>query len=564
MVNNQVSEGYERPIQKLKVRRNALAPIAKLPPELLHRIFAIIKEESERLLQPKQSLTHPPTHDTQAALHALRAWNVVTHVCNRWRQIALDASTLWTNPPIRSRLWTMEMLKRSKTAGLALDLASDTSSSNRTVISHIKHIKTLKFQYDSAEALNFLFMGLSDEAPHLENLSIIVNVCHGSAFLLRGREVVRFLLQPLTFRGTKALRRLTLSGVDVRWDSALFHGLSHLSLRNLSAECKPTWRQLMDMLELMPELQALVLDSAFPLETPSSSFPLHLPNLKELAVYSVDAEVQSFFSRISFPPLERLYVGCRSAGPSLVDYASVITAVSRSCPFVDTFGVADIRKLKIHQRMASKYGFCIEVFRDLSRPNTFESNLEFLFGSHIDDPAIHPGNKIVRDVFGRLGFVNLTDLTIIAGTMLHARVLANTFGRLPRLNTVCISALISRKMINVLAMDTDDPTKKGLDDILFPTLHTIVFESVAFKPSALYDARVEDVQDLLIQRCEYGAPIQHLRFNCCPFLKRTDIARFSEIVPDVQWDEQEIYSFKLGDRGHGLGLGPFLIPCFGF
>ncbi|KAF5316587.1 hypothetical protein D9619_006511 [Psilocybe cf. subviscida] len=543
-------EAHERSIQKLKARRNALAPILKLPPELLHRIFVLIKDDSERLSE--QGRTHLPTN---AALCALRTWNVVTHVCNRWRQIALNASSLWTEPPIDSKPWTLEMLKRSKTAGLILDLTSDTPSTNNSVIRHIKHIKTLKIHYESARELNILFMGLFDDAPQLENLSITVNVRHsyhpGYSHAARDRDLGgRFVLQPSTFRGTKSLRRLTLSGVDIKWDSALFQGLTHLSLRNLSAECKPSWKQLMDMLEQMPDLQALDLDRAFPAGTSTStSPPLHLPHLNELAVYSVFTEVHSFFSRITFPRLKRLYMGCRSAESGSVDYASVITALSRSCRATDTLGVAAIRKLELHQRMAATYGFCIEGFSDLARPNrinSVESDLEFLFGPPMgDDPTLdaedtHPDNKIVRDVFSRLSFVNVTDLSITAGIALNARVIADSFGRLPRLGTVRISSSTSREMIKALTVKDVDELVAKPDGVLFPALHTIVFEWVAFSPHAPYDPRVEELQDLLMQRCEYGAPIQHLRFNFCRFLKRTDIARFAEIVPDVHWDEQEI------------------------
>lgn len=532
-------EAHERVILELKARRNALAPVLKLPPELLHRIFAYIQEDSERL--PEQSRTHLPTHP---GLTALRAWNVVTQVCNRWRQIALNASTLWTKPPIESKPWTIEMLKRSKTAGLTLDLTSDTPSTNNAAMGHIKHIKTLKIHYESANQLKLLFMGLSDDAPQLENLSITVNVRQG--FGMRDREIGRFLLQPSTFRGTKALRRLTLSGVDVKWESALFHGLTHLSLRNLSSECKPTWKQLMEMLEQMPDLQALDLDRAFPSATSSSASPLHLPQLKELAVYSILTEVHSFFSHITFPRLKRLYVGCRSTEAGSVDYASVITALSRSCHSPDTLGVAAIRKLELHQRMAATYGFCIEGFSDLSRPNrinSVESDLEFLFGPPIGDDTAedtHPDNRVVRDVFSRLSFVNVTDLAITAGIAINARVLAESFGRLPRLSTIRISSSTSREMIKALTVtDAGDLTTRP-EDVVFRALHTIVFEWVAFSPHAPYDPRVEELQDLLMQRCEYGAPIQHLRFNFCRFLKPADIARFAEIVPDVHWDEQEM------------------------
>jgi hypothetical protein len=95
-------------------------------------------------------------------------------------------------------------------------------------------------------------------------------------------------------------------------------------------------------------------------------------------------------------------------------------------------------------------------------------------------------------------------------------------------------------MIKALTVNDAGDLATKSDDIVFRALHTIVFEWVAFSPHAPYDPRVEELQDLLMQRCEYGAPIQHLRFNFCRFLKPADIARFAAIVPDVHWDEQEM------------------------
>jgi hypothetical protein len=126
--------------------------------------------------------------------------------------------------------------------------------------------------------------------------------------------------------------------------------------------------------------------------------------------------------------------------------------------------------------------------------------------------------------------------------------LADSFGRLPRLNTIRISVLTSREIIKALTAGMVNPAKKSPDSILFRMLR----EGVAFSPHGVDHSREEDLQHVLMQRYQWGAPIQHLQFNFFCFLTGADIVRFSEIVLDVYWDEwSKINFYKLGHSGYG-------------
>jgi F-box-like len=83
-------------------RRNALAPISVLPPEVLARVFYFLL------------VFENPTYFGERNLGWIRA----THVCRYWREVALDDSSLWatiwgasTNTELIS-----EMLTRAKNA----------------------------------------------------------------------------------------------------------------------------------------------------------------------------------------------------------------------------------------------------------------------------------------------------------------------------------------------------------------------------------------------------------------------------------------------------------------
>ncbi|KAF8870324.1 hypothetical protein BD779DRAFT_552194 [Infundibulicybe gibba] len=64
-----------RSIVTIRSRRNSLAPVMRLPPEILSRIFIFHVQVEERWL--KAALTS-------------------THVCRQWRQIGIDCPGLWS------------------------------------------------------------------------------------------------------------------------------------------------------------------------------------------------------------------------------------------------------------------------------------------------------------------------------------------------------------------------------------------------------------------------------------------------------------------------------------
>ncbi|KAJ3540384.1 hypothetical protein NMY22_g4323 [Coprinellus aureogranulatus] len=114
-----IPEGYEDMLQKritaledearaLKNRKNALVPINRLPHEILSTIFQTTKSLLKYTYpQPRNRLT----------------WVRVSHVCRYWREVALDAASLWSylDFPRPDPEFTRLMLQRSKNAPLTVD-----------------------------------------------------------------------------------------------------------------------------------------------------------------------------------------------------------------------------------------------------------------------------------------------------------------------------------------------------------------------------------------------------------------------------------------------------------
>lgn len=103
IINQEIKQLYER-IRARKSDWNKLAFISKLPVELLSYIFSLVRRKYR-----------------QRSRFDL-GWVVVTHVCQRWRDIALDCPTLWVYISFNRPQWVPEMTRRSKSARLDIEL----------------------------------------------------------------------------------------------------------------------------------------------------------------------------------------------------------------------------------------------------------------------------------------------------------------------------------------------------------------------------------------------------------------------------------------------------------
>ncbi|KAF9474922.1 hypothetical protein BDN70DRAFT_898576 [Pholiota conissans] len=96
-------------------QRNSLVPVSSLPPEILGEIFSIV--------QGRPDYGDYDRFGSRRTDEYLLHWIAVTHVCRRWRHIAIDLATLWIDLPIDYPEWVEEMIRRSKGCGLIVRAA---------------------------------------------------------------------------------------------------------------------------------------------------------------------------------------------------------------------------------------------------------------------------------------------------------------------------------------------------------------------------------------------------------------------------------------------------------
>lgn len=111
----------EQEIINLKRERNGLQPTQNIPAEVLVHIFAVLQD----------AYMKGPAEDVPNELLSFTAWvSVATHTCSYWRQVSIDASTLWCTIQLNKTpyAWVAELLRRSRGSTLTVSYRTDDDS----------------------------------------------------------------------------------------------------------------------------------------------------------------------------------------------------------------------------------------------------------------------------------------------------------------------------------------------------------------------------------------------------------------------------------------------------
>lgn len=101
----------------IKTALNSLAPVERLPPETLSYCFLLLRTEEVGRLRDEDDYLSDST--------GIEWLIAITHVCRRWRTVALDAKALWRQLDVRSGpQWSKAMLSRAGSLPLVINCHS--------------------------------------------------------------------------------------------------------------------------------------------------------------------------------------------------------------------------------------------------------------------------------------------------------------------------------------------------------------------------------------------------------------------------------------------------------
>lgn len=282
----------EEEIRHLKSQHNTVAPICRLPPEILSHIFVLIPGNKHSKLWGRSRMQ-------------------LTHVCRYWRTVAENCAVLWVDLPLVNSYYTESVIPLSKKLPLSFRIRGDRCPRRflgalytvRPLSHRLKSI-VLDIPWSVPDTLQQILRCLSSSAPLLETLDLKCDNFNGNGF-------------PPGFlaNGAPLLQELDLSRCGMRWiDIPIRSTLTSLSLFETNANFpsatslrRTSAQAFFDALKQLGRLQSLALYGFLPsMETTEMlNADLHpriaLPLLSSLVLMDFHLSISLFFQTTHLP-----------------------------------------------------------------------------------------------------------------------------------------------------------------------------------------------------------------------------------------------------------------------
>jgi hypothetical protein len=259
---------------------------------------------------------------------------LVSHVCRRWRLLALDTPNLWSILLFSNRskmTRAKEYIARSKTLPLKISLFDTGHPSDEDRFSQILDLiepegarwGAFAYRYEREDINIRSLMSRLHGMPEARLLESFKILCSTDRFYDEG-PMESFL----PFHGhAPNLKEAVFSwGTPIDWDRALQHLLRGLRRLNLCVwdVHRPSYTAFVRMIDHSPELHRLTLsfasfDRAFDHDSPTNvgSEFLTIPSLRELSLHICDSHYAlAFVERLVLPNLQTIHLSFRGGSHS--------------------------------------------------------------------------------------------------------------------------------------------------------------------------------------------------------------------------------------------------------
>ncbi|KAL4264321.1 F-box domain-containing protein [Pleurotus pulmonarius] len=512
-IDHQLSQ-LDHSARTLRSRRNALAPISTLPPEILSMVFMYMEAASN---------------------HSL-AWIKVSHVCQHWRAVALDSPRLWTNIVLSRPKWTREMLKRSKMA--PLDIKADLSFLTprllevvRLIMEQIHRTRSLNITANHS-TLNSIFAGLHD-APLLRSLNLRDSQRHG--LLPTDSPSVPFAMK------APRLRHLELLQCNVEWNSPFLRPLTHFKLCDATP---PPMGDLLSALQAMPYLEVLELQNSLPRpDLGLGKREVRLGKLKKISIKDPLPSCASLLGFLAFKPCTSFHLDCTFSDEPPASFFSYLKVLHQ-------LPLKSINTLELAQDGPAY----IEVYASepasggSPRATSFDFRL-----SWSQDVPVAP-----TEVFSSI--TKSLKLSLLQ-TLYHHRTQdsessfwLDNFSKLPKLQNVTLSGSVVPSFLDALVHDqshkaSEPAGRRSLARIGFPSLRSLALHNANLADTVGDKRLLTTLRDVIGCRLQQGIPIIDLTFEWCANVHEADVKSLGMLVKNVRWDGQESV---LNSDGEGL------------
>ncbi|OJA19356.1 hypothetical protein AZE42_00402 [Rhizopogon vesiculosus] len=324
-INNEITALAES-MRSLRSRKNSLARILCLPPEILTAVFKHIVED----IKNHSSACRPP------------ARVIVTYVFRHWRRVALECQSLWVIINLTSAYWIRVFLERSKKTALVVAYNTSTlpRDSFEQVLSELPRIKVLQLQSYSSDVdrtLNYLSL---QPAPLLQIFKFMV-------IGVSSHQTPRHISGAIFQGQSPQLRSLELTGYMLSWTSCVFSELRILYVRGITSSTLP---ELVPALRCMNSLAQLTLEHlSFISGGNDVSFDrVPLVRLKSITLNTTIQAAVALFSHLALPEDAKIALN--------------LTKIEGHQNFSDLFSAMD----KVLAKLVLSFGHFVPTFRPIA------------------------------------------------------------------------------------------------------------------------------------------------------------------------------------------------------
>jgi hypothetical protein len=540
MIDKEI-EGYEEKIRALKRRRNGLAFISQLPPEILSTIFKWVE-----IMQAQVRGSY--------AYGARMSWISVTHVCSHWRHVALECPGLWSRIEIQSVSGTSitsaeDFLTRSKRAPLTLtaDIRPASQERIRSVLMHMDRMQELVLNSVGQLDQGLFTIMETYPAPLLERFDI--------SFIQGGVNSPR--LPDQLFAGNHpSLRELRLTNCSHSWNLPSLDTLVSLRISDdsgVGSDRFPSLFQLISILSNTPNLEQLELVGNIPSSPPGGQLhSLILPRLSKLSLKGNIAQCVELLDHITYPATSS--VKFTSLGPvthTLTDVLRIMRHTINPERHIGTRQPLQYLALASSIPIAGRY-----YIKGWGVP-----------GSYSETPLGEP--PIYLDMGGRVGSYNpwneerhvefwnilpLEDLHCLDVIRLGLQepTWMSFCGRLDRLTILKVDETGgARSILRILSTDRPKVEQQGDNypqnplPLYFPALRGLsIFHWNFETPPGDDGEQTSELFKLLVgcleKRSRLGARMETMNILDCRCISRSDVEELEHVVSHVTWDGIEV------------------------
>ncbi|KAG5643257.1 hypothetical protein DXG03_001267 [Asterophora parasitica] len=471
-------------------------------------------------------------------------WTRVSHVCSRWRHVALGFPSLWSDIPLHYPDWAQAMLMRSKMASLNVifgcgpynppSASAAKAAAVKAAVLKLSHIKNLELSPGRIPIADYLeiIKLLDAPAPFLQTANLAVE------------PTLNVSLPRNLFAGASPyLTVLILSGwgFDVRLP--IVANLRTLKLCNVPTDGKIPVDQFISALSTMTRLETLhVIDSlgrpqGVIVNSPPPAQQAQLPQLTELSIDATLSTCIFLLDRIVSPSSTRLSAKYTNDLAGVDSDISVVRSLAEKLrPRVS----GPIRSMKLLPDR-------IKVWGSLHAPSDLDSedpppDLE------ISLPDLQ--SEFEPSVRCFIHLLTLTHLeTVYLGGDFTMWLFETYFGNLSHLTTVVAGQtaydIISALAIGLPRMGSAAGAQRA--NLKFLALKSLTLEQWDFEHMPMEDGTAGVTAVVLLAclkgRKKIGAPLPKLIIDYC---RHVDEARYVDplraVVGEVEWDEETNYT----------------------